>query len=111
MLYSNTVAVLIVLLASVAAKLPCDESDSCKSLLQYDNLLILSCVKLLTPSVMHSLGTLCRFLKKVLQVGENFKSQTSSTRNRWEEADKLCMSLAALTERLLSVCMPELIVM
>ena len=41
-----------------------------------------------------------RYLKKVLQFAENFKSQTSSARNRWEEADKLCYSLAALAEQL-----------
>ena len=41
-----------------------------------------------------------RYLKKVLQFAENFKSQTSSTRNRWEEADKLCYSLATLAEQL-----------
>ena len=40
-----------------------------------------------------------RYLKKVLQFAENFKSQTSSTRNRWEEADKLCYSLATLAEQ------------
>ena len=41
-----------------------------------------------------------RYLKKVLQFAENFKSQTSSARNRWEEADKLCYSLVALAEQL-----------
>ena len=37
-----------------------------------------------------------RFLKRVLQFIENFNSQSSLTRNRWEEADKLCISLATL---------------
>ena len=41
-----------------------------------------------------------RFLKKLLQFIENFNSQSSPTRNRWEEADRLCMTLAALTEQL-----------
>ena len=42
----------------------------------------------------------CRYLKKVLQFAENFKSQTSLSRNRWEEADKLCYSLATLANQL-----------
>lgn len=43
---------------------------------------------------------LARFLKKVLQVAENINSQSSLARNRWEEVDKLCMTLAALAEQL-----------
>ncbi|CAI8028647.1 Endoplasmic reticulum membrane-associated RNA degradation protein, partial [Geodia barretti] len=38
-----------------------------------------------------------KFYRKVLQVSENLSSQTSASRNRWEEADQLALSLAQLS--------------
>ncbi|XP_019853268.1 PREDICTED: endoplasmic reticulum membrane-associated RNA degradation protein-like isoform X2 [Amphimedon queenslandica] len=38
----------------------------------------------------HDLSKMIKFLKKVLSFCENFSSQTSSAKNRWEESDKIC---------------------
>lgn len=53
-------------------------------------LYIIVCVAVVVPSSLH------RFHKKVLQLSENLLSQTSSSKNCWEEADKLVLSLTQL---------------
>ncbi len=50
-----------------------------------------------TGSTLKKPPLMIRFAKRMLQFSENFQSQTSPNRNRWEEASELCHSLASLS--------------